>query len=113
VAWVELDRDADLLFLAGRIPTAAVVLLFTPRGDDSVRRNVQFRLGGGALAGLTLHDLRLAEFDRGYGGRWNAGSNKRAGGTDLAPAAYAAEVARRVRAAVQRIHPPGSPLATG
>jgi hypothetical protein len=103
VAWIELGRATDLLFLAGRIPTAAVVLLFTPRGDGTERRNAEFRLGGAAPLGLTLHSLRLAEFDQGYGGRWNAGSNKRAGGTDLVSAAYAEEVARRVRAAGQPV----------
>jgi hypothetical protein len=111
VAWVELDRDADSLSFVGLIPTAAVVLLFVPQGNDPGRRAVKYRLGTGASPGLTLHDLRLAEFDPGYGGRWNAGSNKRSRGTDLEPATYAEEVARRVLAAGQLTHPPGNPSA--
>jgi hypothetical protein len=99
VAWLEVEGNADLLFLAGLIPSAAVILLFSPRPGEPGRRNVQFRLGNGAPSRFTLHDLRMVEFDPGYGGRWNAGSNKRSRGTDLEPAVYAEEIARRFRAA--------------
>jgi hypothetical protein len=46
--------------------------------------------------------LRLREFDPVYGGRWNAASNRRGGGTTIDAGHYAAEVRRRVEAALRR-----------
>jgi hypothetical protein len=60
---------------------------------------MKLRLGTRAPEGFTLHDLHMTDFDPAYGGRWNAGSNARAGGTTIPPARYAEEVRQRLLAA--------------
>jgi hypothetical protein len=45
-----------------------------------------------------LNDLKLREWDTGYGGRWNAGSNKRGKGTNVPPDEYAKFVAEHLAA---------------
>jgi hypothetical protein len=39
--------------------------------------------------GFTLHSLGIQLWNPGFGGRWNAGSNKRGGGTTIEPRDYA------------------------
>ena len=57
------------------------------------------RLGLAAPAGFSLHALKTDDFDPDYGGRWNAGSNKRGRvGTLLSPETYAANLARALNA---------------
>ncbi|HET6577574.1 MAG TPA: hypothetical protein VFG66_04590 [Gemmatimonadales bacterium] len=82
-------------FFAPLMPTAVVIMLATPMEQDPSRWRIKLRLGQAAPAGLTLHRL-LAGLDSGYGGRWNAGSNHRGGGTALEPEVYARRLARRV-----------------
>lgn len=76
------------------LPDAVIVLTASPHPREPGRWQVRLRLGSSALEGLSLHDLRIPDFDEGYGGRWNAGSNKRDGGTDLAPERYRAYLAK-------------------
>ena len=66
--------------------------------------NVKLRLGQAAPAGLSLHDLKLSAWDKNFGGRWNAGSNKRGGGTDIAPVDYAAQVAHCIARCQKNAH---------
>lgn len=57
------------------------LLLIETMGDKTV---CKVRLTGrGMEHSLNLHDLKLHEVLPGWGGRWNAGSNSRAGGCDL------------------------------
>ena len=58
---------------------------------------MKLRLGPAAPPGMTLQRLGIQEFDGAYGGRWNAGSNKRGDGTDMSPEAYARVVTERLR----------------
>lgn len=98
VAWGTLDQEIDGAFIPALVPGAAVVLLFVrhPRHPD--RWAAKLRLGLGAPEGVTLHTLGVREFDSQFGGRWNAGSNKRGGGTMLAPDAYAGMIRERLGA---------------
>jgi hypothetical protein len=57
---------------------------------------VKLRLGGRRVPGLTLHTLRVDDWDPRFGGRWNAGSNGRGGGTSLRPRDYAERLRERV-----------------
>jgi hypothetical protein len=61
---------------------------------------MKLRLGLAAPPGLTLQRLGVQAFDPRYGGRWNAGSNKRGGGTDIPPERYAQLVADRLQSIV-------------
>ena len=54
---------------------------------------MKIRLGMAAAAGCSLQRLGIVSFAPAFGGRWNAGSNKRGDGTDIAPADYAANIA--------------------
>ena len=80
------------------LPEAAVILLTAPHPDHADRWIAKLRLGRAAPAALTLHALGVEAFDPSYGGRWNAGANRRTGGTSLHPEEYAALVAARLEA---------------
>ena len=41
-----------------------------------------------APAGFSLLELGIEDFDPGFGGRWNAGANKRGGGSSLSNQEY-------------------------
>jgi hypothetical protein len=101
VAFGEFDTMLDGEFFPALVPDATVVVIACPMPDTSGRRQIKIRLGQAAPAGFSLHDLRLREFDPVYGGRWNAASNRRGGGTTIDAGRYAAEVRRRVEAALR------------
>ena len=60
------------------LPDARLILLFSPRADDAGKWNCKARIGNAAPADTPFSRL-LKAVDAGYGGRWNAGSNTRAG----------------------------------
>jgi len=99
-----LDEEIDGAFFPPLLPDAAVIMLATPSGDDASRWIVKLRLGQAAWPGLTLHTLRVSDWDSNYGGRWNAGGNKRSAcekslgpvGTSLEPEAYAEKLRERL-----------------
>jgi hypothetical protein len=101
LAWVVFDEETDGAFFPALLPDAAAVLLASPLPADPARWLVKVRLGLAAPAGTTLHRIGIAEIDPAFGGRWNAGSNRRAGGTSLAPEAYARALAERLRRALR------------
>ena len=91
-----LPREVEGEFFPPLLPEAAVIMVTTPMRDHPGRWHTKLRLGLAAPEGLTLHRL-TAGLDEGYGGRWNAGSNKRGGGTALEPEAYAQLLDHRVQ----------------
>jgi len=91
-----LDREIDGIFFPPLLPDAVLILLAVPRPNESGTWIMKLRLGARAPEGFTIHDLHMTDFDPAYGGRWNAGSNARAGGTTIPPARYADEVRRRL-----------------
>jgi hypothetical protein len=91
-----LDREVDGIFFPPLLPDAVLILLAVPKPNDSGTWIMKLRLGAGAPEGFTIHDLHMTELDPAYGGRWNAGSNARAGGTTIPPARYAEDVRRRL-----------------
>jgi len=68
-------------------PQAQVVVVAYP-ADSGSRWDIKVRLGPKARPGLTLNSLKLRQFDKHFGGRWNAGSTTRSGGTDKTPQDY-------------------------
>ena len=104
LAVVELDEEMDGSFFPPLLPDAAVIMLATRSGDDTGRWIVKLRLGKAAWPGLTLHTLPVSDWDSNYGGRWNAGGNKRgggeeplaSGGTSIEPEAYAEKLRERL-----------------
>ncbi len=91
-----LDGETDGIFFPPLLPDAVLILLAVPKPNEPARWVMKLRLGAAAPEGFTIHDLHMTDFDRAYGGRWNAGSNARAGGTTIPPAQYAEEVRRRL-----------------
>jgi hypothetical protein len=91
-----LDMKIDGEFFPAKLPDAALIVLFTPR-TDSHNRDVKIRLGPSAPSGASLHHLRIKHFDPAFAGRWNAGSNRRNGGTPMDPDDYVRNVAYAVR----------------
>jgi hypothetical protein len=102
LAFGVLEQPIDSEFFPVLVPEAALILLASRRSRDAPWA-MKLRLGMAAPKGLTLHSLRLHELDTAYGGRWNAGSNARGGGTRMPPEQYAEAVVKRLaemRAAV-------------
>jgi hypothetical protein len=87
-------------FFPSLLPKAKLILAIEPIAGS--RWVVKIRLGHAAPEWLTLDDLRLREYDRGWGGRWNAGGNGRTDGggsqrgTTIPPNEYAAAIAARL-----------------
>ena len=96
MAFGMVDHETDGIFFPPLLPDAALILLAVPRPNASGRWTMKLRLGARAPEGFTIHDLHMTEFDPAYGGRWNAGSNARAGGTTIPPERYVEEVRRRL-----------------
>lgn len=98
VAVLELDEEIDGAFFPPMLPDAAVIMLVTWHPEHPTRRVMKLRLGAAAPAGLTIAQLGVKGWDDGFGGRWNAGSNKRGKGTLIEVEEYAARVRRAVAA---------------
>lgn len=101
LAWAVLDEVIDGELFPPLLPQAVVILVASPR-DEQGQWNMKLRLGLAAPEGLTLHALKLAEIDPHYGGRWNAGSNRRGGGTAMSPERYAELLAARLEPLLSR-----------
>ena len=95
LAFGVLDESIDGEFFPALLPKAVVILTAAPHQPP--RWVMKLRLGLAAPPGMTLQRLGIQEFDPAYGGRWNAGSNKRGGGTDMLPEVYARAVTERLR----------------
>ena len=96
-----LANAIDGEFFAPLLPDAVVIVLASPHRDNTSRLEVKVRRGTAAPARLSLHALAIRDFDPAYGGRWNAGSDNRGGGTSLALDDYVA----RLRTALDaRLH---------
>lgn len=94
LAFGVLEQSIDSVFFPPLLPSAAVILMLSPLPGIPDRWHARIRLGPAAPADFTLHNLSWASVDPGYAGRWNAGSNGRAGGTNMPPAEYANRLRR-------------------
>jgi len=94
VAWIELESAIDDAFFSALLPDAMVILLFSPRPREARKWNVKARLGIAAHPGLSVEQL-IKPIDGNFGGRWNAGSNKR-GGSSVPPQEYAEAIVARL-----------------
>ena len=94
LAFAESDGSIDSAFFPALVRGVAVIMVAHRRNDR--RWTVKLRLGDARVPGLTLHALRMAKCDPHYGGRWNAGSNGRGGGTAVPPRDYADSLRARL-----------------
>jgi hypothetical protein len=98
LAFARCDREIDGAFLVQPLKDAVVIMLAVPDLHAPGYWVMKLRRGRGAPAGFSLHDLRVSDWDREYGGRANAGSNKRGGGTTMTPEFWAERLRSRLRA---------------
>ena len=96
IAYAETSDRVEGEFFPALLPDAQLIVVATPRRDAPGRYDVKVRLGRAAPPGITLDELRIEEIDPSFGGRWNAGSNRRSGGTTLPLAAYVDALAARL-----------------
>ncbi|MCK4891626.1 MAG: hypothetical protein KAS78_03075 [Candidatus Pacebacteria bacterium] len=86
ITYVYLEKSINSAFWPSLIPDAQIIL--TSYKGDYNNLIVRTRLGMAAPKGLALNKIGIDEFDLGWGGRWNAGSNRRSGGTKLSSNEY-------------------------
>jgi hypothetical protein len=103
VAVAVSDHSIDSAFFPAVVPEAAVIMVASPNVADPARWTIKLRLGESAPQGLTLHSLRITEWDPLFGGRWNAGSNGRGGGTDTPPPQYVEKLRASARRATAEL----------
>lgn len=111
VAWAILQEEIDGAMFVKLLPGAEVIVLATRHRELPDRWVMKLRLGAAAPPGLTLYSLGIRDWDPAFGGRWNAGSNKRPpdggiGGTTIGPADYAALIAQRAASSAPRATTP-------
>ncbi|OGS35854.1 MAG: hypothetical protein A2293_07305 [Elusimicrobia bacterium RIFOXYB2_FULL_49_7] len=92
VWYAAFQKEISGEFLFSALPEAAIMVAGFPNKVDPNKWNIKVRRGAKATEGTTLHQLNIKEFDPGFGGRWNAGSNDRGGGTVIHPSEYAQKV---------------------
>jgi hypothetical protein len=88
VHFATLEEPIEGELLLPFLSEALIVSTVNRHREHPDRQQVKIRLGLAAPEGLSLQALGIEHFDPGYGGRWNAGSNNRAGGTTLEPEDY-------------------------
>jgi hypothetical protein len=96
VAFAILSSRTDGEFFPSLLPDTALIAVFVPHAGsvEGPPWDAKLRLGQSAYARASLHDLSIGTFDPAYGGRWNAGSNRRGGGSHVNPVAYVEWLAR-------------------
>ncbi|MFA6096536.1 MAG: hypothetical protein WC788_02810 [Candidatus Paceibacterota bacterium] len=98
VSYVELEKKIDPNFFIPMIPGAMIIVTFSKHGDFPERLETRVRLGEAGLEkGVSLLELGIEDIDPNWGGRWNAGSDKRGGGTDLLPDEYVRKLNDRLQ----------------
>jgi len=78
VTYASSPRKIDAGLLPALLPGSVIIMLASPMPDDPIKINYTIRRGPNAPLGFYLNTLNL---DKEFGGRWNAISNKRGGGT--------------------------------
>ena len=96
VAYVVMPEALDGELLPALLPGAWLIMLFSPRLNEPSRWNCKARIGNAAPPDFSLPRVMQA-VDSNYGGRWNAGSNKRGGGSAANPEIYIASIIERVK----------------
>jgi len=79
------DQNVDIQLLYWTLPDAEIIMTAGPMPNDASHTGIKIMLGRKAPKGLCLNTVGLGD---GFGGRWDAVSNKRAGGTTNSPAIY-------------------------
>jgi hypothetical protein len=114
VTYAHTTAKIDGAFLPALLPKSWVIVLGIPLGNSDGQvipgvTEIKVRLGKSAPPGMTLHSLGLnKDVAMNFAGRWNAGSNKRGGGTRLSVEECAEIVHDRLKSASSSSSPPSS-----
>lgn len=82
IFYAETTKNISLNLFLPLIPEAKILILSMPSKADPSKHEIKIRLGMSHPANLRLNNLQFSpENDFGWQGRWNAGSNRRSGGT--------------------------------
>lgn len=93
IAYIILDKRIDAGLVPPFLPNARVIVVASRMPEDAQKKwRIRVRLGKKAK-GIYLNELKLPDF----GGRWNAGSTTRHGGTDIEPEDYVDIILNRLR----------------
>jgi hypothetical protein len=79
------DQDVDSPTLLPLLPLAEIILVARPMPNDTSRLGISVMRGNAAGRNVCINKIGLPDE---FGGRWNAGSNKRSGGTTRSPHEY-------------------------
>lgn len=96
VALLESEQRIPAEMLTSVLPEAAVIITSKPLNSECWVMKVRLGRAGMGSSNLSLNNLGIELFDPAFGGRWNAGSNNRGGGTKLTPQEYAEKVASAI-----------------
>jgi hypothetical protein len=89
ISYVQLSTKAESSYFPALLPDAQVILVYCPLEKKQDHMEAKIRLGLAAPTGLTLDGLEINDIDPNFGCRWNAGSDRRAGGTSMDIEEYA------------------------
>lgn len=82
IYWYESKQHIGLDFFVPLLPSAKAIVLGIPFDQKPGYREIKVRLGKSTSNEHALNRISFSEEDDfGFGGRWNAGNNKRNGGT--------------------------------
>ncbi len=97
IAYIELDEKIESGLIPKYVPDAKIIMMARPMPKGSAKKwSIHLRLGNEA-GEIKLNKLNILDF----GCRWNAGSTKRYGGTDVSPEDYRILVIKEVN----RVYP--------
>ncbi len=96
IAFGVVEGEIEGAFFPSLLPHSKLIVVACPRPGVLGEWIVKVRLGSAAPPGMTLHSLAIKKFDPEFGGRWNAGSNKRGKKTILHPDAWLEAMHQRV-----------------
>jgi hypothetical protein len=92
IAWIVLDEKIDAGLAPALLPDAGVIVIASPMPAGSPKPwRIRTRLGMG-IEGIDLSQLGLPD----SGGRWNAVSTSRHGGTNIEPQTYVSILADKL-----------------
>ena len=100
LAFAHYEGEIDGALFSTRFHEAVVIMLAVPDARTPGSWVMKLRRGRGAPRGFSLHALNVDKWDANYGGRANAGSNKRGGGTTMTPEEWAERLRSRLRDAL-------------
>lgn len=89
VFYATLAKKIESAYFLPLLPEAKIILTFSPHRKIEGVWEAKTRLGKRAPFGLRLNELGIDKIDPSWGGRWNAGSNKRGNGTKIPIENYA------------------------